>query len=94
MTGGEIFIKKMKVMTILQLANVMKPYSEYPIRIGTMSEGEKIDEYLISKDEMDYAHDNGDYFTINKKIKAIQKVSLNIETFTNTEIAEMLYQFK
>ncbi|MEN2775827.1 SDR family NAD(P)-dependent oxidoreductase [Acetivibrio clariflavus] len=73
-TGGEIFVKKAPSAYIVDLAKVLcieanKPF-EYKV-IGKLP-GEKLDEILITDEELQRCEDKGDYFIIHpwwKKVK-------------------------
>ena len=92
MTGGEIFVKKMKFMTILQLAEVMRPDPGYKIKIGTLTQGEKRKEDLISQEEARKTVDMGSYYIVSEKgdIKPANYESVLVKQFTNEEIKEMM----
>lgn len=92
MLGGEIFVKKMKYMTIRQLAEVMKPNPEYPVSVSNLGHGEKVKENLITTDEARHVIDRGDYVEINySKLGSMNSFeSSRIEQFTDDEIRTML----
>lgn len=90
MEGGEIFVKKMKVMSIKQLAEVMTPEVDYPIEYGHMLEGEKLKETLITQTEATRASEKDGYIVVDPKLIALIPPSPNVEFFTNEEIKEML----
>jgi len=87
MTGGEIFVKKMKCMTIAQLAECMRPTEDYPIRVTSLTRGEKVKEQLITQDESKLADERDGYVVIKEKGKP---PSPEVQFFTNDEIKEML----
>ena len=60
--GGEIFVRKVPSMRILDVAEAINPTAEMKI-IGARP-GEKIHEQLISYDEAKYTYDFGEYFKI------------------------------
>lgn len=60
--GGEIFVRKVPSMRILDVAEAINPTAEMQI-IGARP-GEKIHEQLISYDEAKYTYDFGEYFKI------------------------------
>ena len=95
MSGGEVFIKKMKVMTIMQLAEMISPTVEYEIRIGELTQGEKIKEVLITQEEASRAYEIDDYIVINgKMIGERPLVNPKVEFFTNDEVKELLKGIK
>jgi UDP-N-acetylglucosamine 4,6-dehydratase/5-epimerase len=70
--GGEIFVKKSPGSKIVDLA---KAYAElitknqdYPIEFIGIRSGEKIDEVLISQEEMRHTKEEEDYFVIEKEL--------------------------
>lgn len=60
--GGEIFVRKVPSMKILDVAKAINPTAE--IHIIGVRPGEKIHEQLISYDEAKYTYDFGEYFKI------------------------------
>jgi len=75
--GGKIFIPKVKSAKIFNLAHIMaaaagKP--DYPIKITGIRPGEKLDEILVSEEEMFRTEDVGDCYIIND-IKAPMELS-------------------
>lgn len=90
MNGNEIFIKKMKVMTIMQLATAMKPRDDYEIRIGKLTPGEKVKETLITQDEAIHAWDEGDHIVVSKDIEGQKLCDHSVEFFKPEEIRNML----
>lgn len=72
--GGETFVKKAPSAYIVDLAKVLcieagKPY-DYRV-IGKIP-GEKLDEILITEEELLRSEDNGDYFTIHPWWKQVK----------------------
>ncbi|MFB5598567.1 MAG: polysaccharide biosynthesis protein, partial [Nitrosopumilaceae archaeon] len=70
MKGNEIFVAKAPVIKISDLASVYA-YTQtgdrnYPLNEIGIRAGEKLDEMLISQEEMYYTEDLGDYFRINR----------------------------
>lgn len=61
-TGGEIFVKKVPSIKLLDIAKAIHPNARFNI-IG-LRPGEKIHEQLISRDEAPYTFDFGDYYKI------------------------------
>jgi UDP-N-acetylglucosamine 4,6-dehydratase/5-epimerase len=69
--GGEIFVKKAPSATMVNLA---KAYAElktgkkdYPLKYVGIRAGEKIDEVLVSHEEMRRAHEKKDHFVIERE---------------------------
>lgn len=92
MNGGEIFVKKMKAMTVQQLADAMKPSVGYPVEIGKLTQGEKLKEMLITQDETSRAKDRGDYYEISDAdgVAGVTFESAVVQQFTDNEIKELL----
>lgn len=90
MENGDIYIKKMKVMTIMALAEAMKPDVGYEVRIGELSQGEKIKEMLITQEESRRALDCGDYITVSPAQLSVEVINPKVEFFTKEEILELL----
>jgi UDP-glucose 4-epimerase len=92
MKGGEVFIKKMKVLTIQQLAEAIVPRIGYPIEIGELSRGEKVKELLVTQDESKGIYDSGDYIVLNSgKTSACDN---RVEFFNDDEIRKLLKECK
>jgi len=82
MVGGEIYVKKIPSIKILDLAKIISPKVKYKI-IG-IRPGEKLHEQMISEDESIYTYEYKDYYKIlpnindwdkdNKRIKKGKKV--------------------
>lgn len=79
--GGEIFVKKAPAAKIVELA---KAYAElktgrknYPIEYVGIRSGEKIDEILVSQEEMRHCEERKDHFVIKREeqldIKSLKK---------------------
>lgn len=69
--GGEIFVKKAPATKIVNLA---KAYAElktgkknYPVEYIGIRAGEKIDEVLVSKEEMNHSYERKDHFVITRE---------------------------
>jgi len=60
--GGEIFVKKVPSMKIVDIAKAMNP--DVDLNVIGIRPGEKIHEQLISIDEAKYTFDFGNYFKI------------------------------
>jgi UDP-N-acetylglucosamine 4,6-dehydratase len=91
MKGGEIFIKKMKVMTIQKLAECMTPPG-YSITYTHLTPGEKLKENLITQEESPKAFDAGDYIILNSGKS--NKCDPKVEFFTSEEIYKLLRDMK
>jgi len=65
--GGETFVKKAPSTYIVDLAKVlcMEANKPYNYRVIGKLPGEKLDEILITEEELDRSEDKGDYFTIH-----------------------------
>ncbi|NYT64548.1 polysaccharide biosynthesis protein [Alcaligenaceae bacterium] len=66
-TNGDMFVQKAPAATVLTLAQALtqlmgKP--DHPINIIGTRHGEKLYEALLSREEMAYAQDRGDYYQI------------------------------
>jgi FlaA1/EpsC-like NDP-sugar epimerase len=91
MKGGEVFIKKMKVMTIQQLAeNMTEP--GYMITYTNLTPGEKLKESLLTQDETAKAFDAGGYIVLNSGKTGL--CDHRVEFFSDTEIQAMLKECK
>lgn len=88
MEGGEIFIKKMKVLNIYDLAEAIKPEPNYPIEVCELTSGEKTKECLVTQDEASTAYDAGGFVIVNGKEK--NACSHEVKFFTHEEIKDML----
>lgn len=66
MVGGEIYVKKIPSMNIIDLANVVAPDCEHDI-IG-IRPGEKLHEQMIGKEDAPYTYEYDDYFKILPQI--------------------------
>lgn len=67
MKGGEIFIPKLPSIKIMDLANAIAPKSNKKI-IG-IRPGEKIHEYLCTKDDANYTYDFGTFYIVSPSIR-------------------------
>lgn len=88
---GEIFILKMPAVKIVDLAKAMvkvyekkhpKSFVKSKIRISKAREGERINEFLITSNEIPFCHDQKDVFKITKNInkKRMPSTQFNSET--------------
>ncbi|MCO7123752.1 polysaccharide biosynthesis protein [Ihubacter massiliensis] len=66
-TGGETFVKKAPSTYITKLAEVLCEEANVPFKYDVIGRfpGEKLDEILITEEEMPRAEDCGDYLTIH-----------------------------
>ena len=62
MTGGEIYVKKLNLIKILELAKIISPKSK--IKIIGIREGEKIHEQMIGKDDSEFTVEFKDHYEI------------------------------
>ena len=62
MTGGEIYVKKLNSIKILELAKIISPKSK--IKIIGIREGEKIHEQMIGKDDSEFTVEFKDHYEI------------------------------
>jgi UDP-N-acetylglucosamine 4,6-dehydratase len=62
MLGGEIYVKKIPSMKIIEIAKTINPKAKHEI-IG-IRPGEKLHEEMISKEDSLYTYDYGDYYKI------------------------------
>lgn len=92
MSGGEIFIKKMKYLKILQLAEIMRPTVEYPITISEALPGEKRLESLFTSEEEKSLENLKDSYVLYPSRKTFNGYSTIDEPqqFTNQEVSDML----
>jgi FlaA1/EpsC-like NDP-sugar epimerase len=91
MQGGEIFIKKMKVMTIKKLAECMIPIG-HTITYSKLTPGEKIKESLVTQEETARAFDAGSYIVLNGH--QVNQCDSKVEFFEDDEIHKMLKEMK
>lgn len=62
MQGGEIYVKKIPSMRIVDIAKVIDPFAE--LEIVGIRPGEKIHEQMISQEDAPNTYDCGDYYKI------------------------------
>ena len=62
MQGGEIYVKKIKSMKVVDIAKSINPKAKYKI-IG-IRPGEKLHEQMISKEDAPYTYEYKDYYKI------------------------------
>lgn len=73
MSGGEIYIRKVPSMNILDIAKACVPNSKHKI-IG-IRPGEKLNEQLVGEDESSFTYEYKDYFKILPSIDALNSSS-------------------
>lgn len=93
--GGEIFVKKMPVCNISDLAEVMieelTRNRKYPIKIIGMREGEQLYESLVSEEEMKRAKEDKDYFVVYPYgTKNVPQVTTKLPEFNTSLISERM----
>ena len=74
MTGGEIYIRKVPSMNILDIAKACVPNSKHKI-IGVRP-GEKLNEQLVGEDESQFTYEFEDYFKILPSIDALDSTTV------------------
>ncbi len=62
MCGGEIYVKKIKSMKIVDIARTINPNAEF--RIIGIRPGEKLHEQMIGKDDSPHTYEYDDYYKI------------------------------
>ena len=62
MCGGEIYVKKIKSMKIVDIARTINPHAEF--RIIGIRPGEKLHEQMISIDDSPHTYEYDDYYKI------------------------------
>ena len=77
MVGGEIYVKKIPSMKIIDIANMIAPKSKFKI-IG-IRPGEKLHEQMISSEDSYYTYEYSDYFKILPQINDWDKVKSRIK---------------
>ena len=77
MIGGEIFVKKIPSMKIIDIAEVIAPHAKQKI-IG-IRPGEKLHEQMISSDDSYSTYEYSDYYKILPQINRWEKDDLRIK---------------
>jgi len=67
MVGGEIYVKKLNSIKILELAKIISPESK--IKIIGIREGEKIHEQMIGKDDSEFTVEFKSHYEILPSLK-------------------------
>ena len=86
MSGGEIYIRKVPSMNILDIARACVPNSTHKI-IGVRP-GEKLNEQLVGEDESPFTYEYDDYFKILPSID-----SLNSSASENSKTVEKGFKY-
>ncbi|MDA9704105.1 UDP-N-acetylglucosamine 4,6-dehydratase (inverting) [Prochlorococcus sp. AH-736-L19] len=81
MQGGEIYVKKIKSMKVVDIAKSINPEAEHTI-IGVRP-GEKLHEQMISKEDAPYTYEYIDYYKI---LPAINDWSINSERINGGQL--------
>ena len=97
MEGGEIYVKKIPSMKVLDIAKATNPTSK--IKVIGLRPGEKIHEQMIGVDDAEYTYEYKDYFKIlpainnwnidKKRIKNGKKVKSNFSYSSNNNKEKM-----
>jgi UDP-N-acetylglucosamine 4,6-dehydratase/5-epimerase len=90
MQGGEVFVKKMKLANIMELAKVVSPAVDYPIRIGQPSQGEKTLEHLFTQQERWMMEEKQGHFVIDRKPRTAPIPEYKPDYLTTQELQQML----
>jgi len=77
MLGGEIYVKKIPSMKLIDIANAIEPSAKHKI-IG-IRPGEKLHEQMISSDDSNSTYEYTDYYKILPQINEWGKDSLRIK---------------
>ena len=77
MHGGEIYVKKIPSMNIVDIAKAIAPHAEQKI-IG-IRPGEKIHEQMIGYEDADHTYEYKDYYKVLPAINNWSKDSLRIK---------------
>ena len=70
--GGEIFVKQLPAMTIVDLIEILKEkyHADNPVRVIGLRPGEKIHEILLNQSEFARAYEFGDFYVITPCLSA------------------------
>jgi FlaA1/EpsC-like NDP-sugar epimerase len=107
--GGEIFVLKMKAFKLQDLVDVLINYvapklgicsEEIKVNVTGLIHGEKLHEDLVSKLEIPYLHDLGDFYIIKPKAsaKTLEKEHLifssdNTEFISKDELIKIVNEY-
>jgi len=75
MTGGEVFIPKIPSMKIIDLAKIIAPQAQ--IKITGIRPGEKLDEVLLTAEEIGHTKEYNDYYIIEPEFSFWGQNNLN-----------------
>lgn len=89
-TGGETFVKKAPSVYIPKLAAVLAEEAGKPLNFKNIGKypGEKLDEVLISEEELERTKDNGDYCTVHPWWEKKHYNDMTIEYSSGHDIIE------
>ncbi len=88
MVGGEIYVKKIKSMKIIDIAKAINPNASYPI-IGVRP-GEKLHEQMISIDDAPHTYEYKDYYKI---LPAINNWSSDSKRINGGKLVEPSFSY-
>lgn len=107
--GGEIFVKKAPAAKIVDLAKAYAElktnHSNYPLKFIGIRAGEKIDEILVSEEEMRRVEERKDHFVIKheeefdthslkKSVKIKEYGSATVKHLNKNELIELMKKLK
>ncbi len=107
--GGEIFVKKAPAAKIVDLAKAYAElktnHSNYPLKYIGIRAGEKIDEILVSEEEMRRVEERKDHFVIKheqefdthslkKSVKIKEYGSATVKHLNKNELIELMKKLK
>jgi UDP-glucose 4-epimerase len=95
--GGEIFVRKAPSARVVDIARVLSEEAGKPLAydvIGTLP-GEKLNEILISEEELERSEDCGDYFKVHSwwsgvRPRAIDREYSSLDELTDTATVKRL----
>ena len=77
MVGGEIYVKKIPSMSIIDIANAIEPKNE--LKVIGIRPGEKLHEQMIGIEDAEYTYEYKDYFKILPNINGWAKTPERIK---------------
>ena len=94
--GGEIFVKKAPALKILDFAQTYAELKtkkkKYPTKFIGIRPGEKIDEILVSQEEMRHTTEKKDHFVIHREtsndIKSLKK-QLSVSEYSSATVPQL-----
>lgn len=89
MKGGELYVRKVPSMNILEIAQVVAP--NIPQNIIGIRPGEKIHEQMISQEDSFYTYEYNEYFKILSSLMSEQQLK---ESSMNGKIVDSLFEYK